>query len=485
MQGIRQRASRSVRAREVARAGTGWFCLVLAVTLPLAVGVSPAIAQHGLAATPDASDTILAWGDNNDGELGDGTTTDSSTPVEVSLPAGTTITAIAAGHDHSLAVTSAGTALAWGDNRFGQLGDETTTDSITPVDVSLPVGTTVTAIAAGDDHSFAVTSAGTALAWGDNDRGELGDGTTTRSSTPVPISLPAGTTVTAIAGGIAHGLALTSAGAVLAWGLNSDGQLGDGTTTDSSTPVEVSLPAGTTVTAIAAGSLHSLAVTSAGTVLTWGLNADGQLGDGTTTDSSTPVEVSLPAGTTVTAVGGGRGHSLAVTSAGTALAWGDNVRGQLGDGTTTDSSTPVEVSLPAGTTVTTITAIAAGRFHSLAVTSAGTALGWGDNNDGELGDGTTTDSSTPVEVSLPAGTTVTATTAGASHSMALVAPPPASTPPPPASTPPPPDATTPPPDLPTTGASLPISLAAAALLVLTGATLIRLAHQHRPTRRLR
>ncbi|WP_025620196.1 chromosome condensation regulator RCC1, partial [Salinispora cortesiana] len=252
MQGIRQRAGRSVRAREVARTGTGWFCLILAATLPQAVGVSPAIAQHGLAA-PDASDTILAWGDNNDGELGDGTTTDSSTPVEVSLPAGTTVTAIAAGHDHSLAVTSAGTALAWGDNRFGQLGDETTTDSITPVDVSLLAGTTVTAIAAGDDHSFAVTSAGAALAWGDNDRGELGDGTTTRSSTPVPVSLPAGTTVTAIAGGIAHGLALTSAGKVLAWGLNSDGQLGDGTTADSSTPVEVSLPAGTTVTAIGGG----------------------------------------------------------------------------------------------------------------------------------------------------------------------------------------------------------------------------------------
>ncbi|WP_050591866.1 RCC1 domain-containing protein [Salinispora fenicalii] len=423
MQGIRQRASCSARAREVARVGTGWFCLVLAVTLPPAIGVSPAIAQHGLAATPDASDTILAWGDNKDGELGDGTTMDSSTPVEVSLPAGTTVTAIAAGDDHSLAVTSAGAALAWGGNRFGQLGDETTTDSTTPVEVSLPAGTTVTAIAAGDDHSFAVTSAGTALAWGDNSQGELGDGTTTRSSTPVPVSLPAGTTVTAIAGGVAHGLALTSAGTVLAWGSNSDGQLGDGTTTD----------------------------------------------------SSTPVEVSLPAGTTVTAIGGGRDHSLALTSAGTVLAWGSNSDGQLGDGTTTDSSTPVEVSLPAGTTVT---AIAASRFHSLAVTSAGAALGWGSNSDGRLGDGTTTDSSTPVEVSLPAGTTVTATTAGVAHSMALVAPPVGSTPPPP-------DATAPPPDLPTTGASLPITLAAAVLLVLAGAALIRLAHQHQPTHRPR
>ncbi|WP_080635110.1 RCC1 domain-containing protein [Salinispora pacifica] len=423
MQGICQRASRSVRAHRAGRAVAGWFCLALAVTLSQSAGVSPAVAQNEPAVASDASDTVLAWGDNKDGELGDGTTTDSSTPVAVDLPADTTVTAIAAGNDHSLAVTSSGTALAWGDNRFGQLGDESTTDSITPVKVSLPVGTTVTAIAAGDDHSYALTSSGTALAWGDNDRGELGDGTTTRSSTPVPVSLPAGTTVTAIAGGIGHGLAVTSTGTVLAWGLNSDGQLGDGTTTDSSTPVAVDLPADTTVTAIAAGNDHSLAVTSAGTVLAWGSNSDGRLGDGTTTDSNTPVEVSLPAGTTVTA-------------------------------------------------------IAAGASHSLAVTSAGTVLAWGSNSDGRLGDGTTTDSNTPVEVSLPAGTTVTAIAAGAAHSMALVAPPPGSTAPPPGSTAPP--------DLPTTGsASLPITLTTAILLIFTGATFIYLAHQHRSTRRLR
>ncbi|WP_050565879.1 RCC1 domain-containing protein [Salinispora arenicola] len=468
MQGICQRASRSIRARRAGRAVAGWFCLALAVMLSQSAGVSPAVAQNEPAVASDASDTVLAWGDNKDGELGDGTTTDSSTPVAVDLPADTTVTAIAAGNDHSLAVTSSGTALAWGDNRFGQLGDESTTDSITPVEVSLPAGTTVTAIAAGDDHSYAVTSSGTALAWGDNGQGELGDGTTTRSSTPIPVSLPAGTTVTAVAGGIGHGLAVTSTGTVLAWGLNSDGQLGDGTITDSSTPVAVDLPADTTVTAVAAGRRHSLAVTSTGTVLAWGLNSDGQLGDGTITDSSTPVAVDLPADTTVTAVAAGNDHSLAVTSTGTVLAWGLNSDGQLGDGTITDSSTPVAVDLPADTTVT---AVAAGRRHSLAVTSTGTVLAWGSNSDGRLGDGTTTDSNTPVEVSLPAGTTITAATAGVSHSMALVAPPPGSTAPP---------------DLPTTGsASLPITLTTATLLILTGATFIHLAHQHRSTRRLR
>jgi Regulator of chromosome condensation (RCC1) repeat len=155
---------------------------------------------------------------------------------------------------------SGGPALAWGYNLYGQLGNASTTTSSTPVAVSLPTGTTVTAIAAGGFHSLALTSTGRMLAWGQNGSGQLGNGTTAGSTTPVAVSLPSGTTVTAIAGGRVHSLALTSTGQVLAWGLNGFGQLGNATTTDSSTPVLVSLPAGTTVTAIAGGGLHSLAI---------------------------------------------------------------------------------------------------------------------------------------------------------------------------------------------------------------------------------
>ncbi|NIL41288.1 cell wall anchor protein, partial [Salinispora arenicola] len=264
----------------------------------------------------------------------------------------------------SAAAGPPGTGLAWGTNSAGRLGDGTTTDSSTPVAVHVPAGTTITAVAGGAGHSLAVTSAGTALAWGDNSSGQLGDGTTTDSSTPVPVDVPAGTTVTAVAAG-----GLPQSGGdlrrdVLAWGANGSGQLGDGTTTSSRTPVAVDLPAGTTITAVAAGDRHSLAVTSAGTVLAWGDNTAGQLGDGSTTHSSTPVAVNVPAGTTITAVAAGQGHSLAVTSTGTALAWGANTFGQLGDGSTTSSSIPVAVDLPAGTTVT---AIAGGSFHSLAI----------------------------------------------------------------------------------------------------------------------
>src|SRR5450756_2183290 len=240
--------------------------------------------------------------------------------------------------------------------------------------------------------SIAVVS-GSAWAWGDNGFGQLGNGTTTNSSTPIAVSLPGGTTVTAIAGGGYHSLALTPSGQMLAWGYNCHGQLGNGTTADSSIPVAVSLPSGTTVTAIAGGGQHSLALTSSGQVLAWGFNYSGQLGNGTTSTTgcfciSTPVAVSLPSGTTVTAIAGGGSHSLALTSNGQVLAWGYNNYGELGNGTSFNSfSTPVAVSLPSGTSVT---AIAGGNYHSLALTSTGQVLAWGRNLEGELGNGTTT-----------------------------------------------------------------------------------------------
>ena len=182
------------------------------------------------------------------------------------------------------------------------------------------------------------------------------------------MDLPAGTRVTAIAAGLWDSLALTSDGSVLAWGYNDDGELGDGTTTGSSTPVPVDLPAGTRVTAVAAGFDHSLALTSHGSVLAWGNNGDGQLGDGTTTSSSTPVRIDLPARTRVTAVAAGGGpQSLALTSDGSVLEWGNNGDGELGDGTSADSLTPVPVDLPPGTHIAAVSASDSGDDYSLAL----------------------------------------------------------------------------------------------------------------------
>jgi alpha-tubulin suppressor-like RCC1 family protein len=368
---------------------------------------------------------MLAWGGNTSGQLGNGSTKVASIPTATTLPVGAgAVAAISAGNSHSLAVTSTGKVLAWGDNTFGQLGNGTSTSSSLPVAVALPTGTDITAVSGGAAFSLALTSTGQVLAWGSNAAGQLGNGSTTpSSSTPVRVALPAGTTVTAISAGGSHGLAVTSTGRVLAWGSNIGGQLGNGTTTGSSTPVAVSLPAGTTVTGVSGGGLHSLALTSTGQVLAWGFNGSGQLGNGTTTSSTVPVAVSLPAGTTVTAVSAGNAHSLALTSTGSVLAWGTNSNGELGNGSTTSASSPLAVLLPSGTVATSISA---GGAHSLALTSTGEVLAWGSNNDGQLGIGTFSSSSIPLASRLPAGVTATAISAGGFHTLVTSAAGPAS-----------------------------------------------------------
>ncbi|MEV5984906.1 Ig-like domain repeat protein [Streptomyces sp. NPDC052051] len=388
----------------------------MVATLVAALCLTGLAAPSASAQQSPPTDVALATGWNVYGELGDGTTTATTTPVDVHLPAGTRLTDIAAGDFHSLAVTSDGRVLAWGFNDHGQLGDGTTVNRSTPVEVHLPAGVRATAVAGGEVHSMALTSDGRVFAWGAGFWGQLGNGTNADTSTPVEVHLPAGTRATAIATGYNHSLALTSDGRVLAWGLNDRGQLGDGTFTDRNTPVETLLPAGVQVTAIAGGGYHSLALTSDGRVFGWGLNTEGELGDGTFTNRNTPVETLLPAGVEITAIAAGGQHSLAVTSDGRVLAWGLNISGALGDGTTVNSSTPVEVLLPAGTRVTAVTG---GAYHSLAVTTDGRILGWGYNIDGQLGDGTTVNRLTPVEMLLPPDVRATAVAAGYGHSLAL------------------------------------------------------------------
>ena len=284
--------------------------LLLTAALPALQAVPAAAAAASgnasaaaVAGASAAARTLLDWGNNAFGELGDGMSGLSSpysdVPVKVKLPAGTTVLAAAAGCDHGLALTSAGRVLAWGDNNEDQLGDGSTTSRDTPVQVKLPAGTKITAISAGCYHSLALTSAGRVLAWGYNASGQLGNGSTTSRDTPVTIATSPGGPpvgkVTALSAGCNHSLALTSRGVVLAWGFGGDGQLGDGSMADRHTAVRVKLPAGTKATAISAGCLQGLALTSAARVLAWGENSVGQLGDGTTTNRDHPVAVKLAA----------------------------------------------------------------------------------------------------------------------------------------------------------------------------------------------
>ena len=395
--------------------------LVLVFALVATLGIPPGGSSAAAAASPGDP---FAWGLNNFGQLGDGTSTNGIVPVHV--PRLPDAVAIAGGLDHSLALTSDGRLFAWGSNRSGQLGDGTFINRSVPVEVlqtGTPlIGRQVVAVAAGVSHSLALTSDGKVFAWGLNSFGQLGDGSTFDSSVPVAVdqSNLTGREVVAVSAGGNHNLALASDGTVFAWGLNSSGQLGDGTTINRSVPVSVDTTAtplfNKIVVAVAAGFGHSLAL-SEGKVFAWGRNSEGELGDGTLTQRIAPVAVidtGVLLNKIVVAVAGGFYHSLALDSDSNVFGWGFNGSGQLGDFTTINRSVPIAVGLPG---LTGVMAVAGGVGHTLALKSDGTVFAMGRNSEGQLGDGTFINRLTPVPVFGLTG--VVAVAAGAYHSLAI------------------------------------------------------------------
>jgi alpha-tubulin suppressor-like RCC1 family protein len=296
-----------------------------------------------------------------------------------------------------------GAVLAWGSNASGQLGDGTTTDAATPTAV-LGVGgqgtlENATAVAAGGSNSYAVLSDGTVAAWGAGEDGALGDGATTSSAAPLLVSGLGGagslSGVTSVSGGEFDGLALTSGGTVDTWGSGGDGQLGDNGTADSAVPLQVdgagAIGTLSGVVAIAAGGFYDTALLGGGTVEDWGSNTYGQLGNGGSANSSTPVDVQGVGGagtlTGVSAIATGVFHSVALLSDGTVDTWGQSHIGQLGNGSTSQSGTPVAVEGVGGVgTLQDVVAVAAGGYHSLALLANGTLVSWGTDANGELGD---------------------------------------------------------------------------------------------------
>ena len=374
---------------------------------------------HSFGLTSDGR--IYAWGRNTSGELGIGTTlARSNVPIAVKTTGtpmdGKVVKQVEGGGryegSHSIALASDGTVYTWGLNQYGQLGNNTTTNSRSPIAVQAAgtpmAGKTIVQVAAGADHSLALDSDGALYAWGSNAYGQLGNGTTTNSSVPVAVKIAgtplAGKTIIQIVAGANHNMVLTSDGAVYTWGWNYHGQLGNNTKTNSNTIVAVqtigTTLAGKKIVKIAAGQGHSLALTDDGRVYTWGRNDTGQLGNNATTDAMLPVAVTVT-GTpmnnkTIIEIASGARHSLAIDSSGKVYAWGHNGSGQLGNNSTVNALTPVAVQAPADKNIIQVSGSGWLGASSSALTSNGTVYSWGRDFDGQLGDGTNNDSYVPV-----------------------------------------------------------------------------------------
>ncbi|MHA3770083.1 RCC1 domain-containing protein [Verrucomicrobiota bacterium sgz303538] len=395
-----------------------------------------------------ANTRLVAWGANAAGQLGNNSTTNSSVPVAVdtTVLSDKAIVAVTTGYSHSLALYSDGTMAAWGYNAYGQLGNNSATDSSIPLAVGTTgalTGKTIVAVAAGERHSLALCSDGTVAAWGHNAFGQLGNNSTISSPVPVAVDTTgvlAGKTIVAVTAGQNHSLALCSDGTVAAWGDNRLGQLGRTSIQTSKVPVMVNNTAGAlagkTVISVAAGSAHSLALCTDGTLAAWGYNLNGQLGNNSFTQSAVPLMVNNTAGAlagkTVIAVAAGNTHSLALCSDGTLAAWGNNARGQLGNnGSTTGSSVvPAAVDTSGVLAGKSVVSIVAGGTHSLALCSDGTVATWGYNAYGQLGNDTPLQSTVPVVVSsspLATGERYSAalSSSTATHNLGLIASPPA------------------------------------------------------------
>jgi alpha-tubulin suppressor-like RCC1 family protein len=330
------------------------------------------------------SGEVYGWGLNDVLQVGSGADDPQLIPFLLNLPGPPSW--LGGGTAHSAAIID-GQLWTWGDNALGQLGtdDLPATQTGTPQLVDLP-GRVVHA-AAGLEHQLALLEDGSVWAWGDNSSGQLGDGSTTARYAPVEVASLGD--VVSVAAGERHSLALRADGTVWTWGTNDYGQLGNGAGPESPVPVEVTALSG--VVSIASGhlALTSFAVLSDGTLVGWGYNESGELGtDNPTLSEPVPIPVVGVSSPRHLSVGGN--HTLALLDDGTVWSWGANWDGQLGDGSTEDDATPKPVP-----DIADVVDVAAGGAHSLALLSDGTLLVWGRNEEGQLGLGDTDERQTP------------------------------------------------------------------------------------------
>jgi alpha-tubulin suppressor-like RCC1 family protein len=355
---------------------TGALCAALPTLIPLTATASDTptqVSAYGLATCVLAtSGGAYCFGDDTYGELGDNGFFESDYATSVlSLASATEITT---GYDFSCALVSGGTVECWGDNTYGELGNGTNNGSGTPVPVSISGATLVRG---GESHACAVALGGAVQCWGSNDSGQLGNGTNNDSNVPVPVSGLA--SVTSLSLGEEHTCAV-SAGIVYCWGDNTYGELGNGTNNSSTTPVQVTGLTG--VKTVTAGDSATCALLDTGAVECWGDNTYGELGNGTNNSTTSPVAVTgLTNASAVDSTGGS--HVCALLTTGGVVCWGSGTDGQLGDGVMNDSNVIVTV-----TGLSSVSAIATGSGRGCALTTGGSLLCWGVDQSGNLGEGT-------------------------------------------------------------------------------------------------
>lgn len=349
--------------------------------------------------------SLFCWGRNDSGQLGDGNTTQRVSRAYVST-LGYTVVEVSAGYDHTCARTTGGKLFCWGSNARGQLGIGTDpSPRTTPTLVTLPGNAVAAEVTTGTYFTCARSTDGSLYCWGDNTFGQLGLGDLTQRTSPVqvplaiqkspPIFPPVAVKFAGVSAGERHTCAMSTDHKLWCWGYGSYGQLGNGTSGYSTSPQQVTV-LGANVAQLSAGHYHTCARESDNTLWCWGDNRAGELGIGNAPNQLNPIQVSA-LGATVAEVSAGNGYTCAHKTDGTLWCSGSNGSGQLGDGTTTDRSTPVKVAA----LTAAIAEVSVGYEYSCARKTDGTIWCWGDNSAGQLGDGTTLHHATPVKVQAP------------------------------------------------------------------------------------
>ncbi|MAK77837.1 MAG: hypothetical protein CL992_00945, partial [Euryarchaeota archaeon] len=342
-------------------------------------GIISAGAEHTCAVMQDGG--LKCWGGNGGGQLGDGTRIDKKLPLNMSLPANRSAVAVAASSAHTCTILDDGSVYCWGTNTDGQVGDGTWTDRLSPTQISLPVGRKGVSIFAGEMHTCAIMDNGGLACWGDNDFGQIGDNTTIDRNTPTRVHLPSNRVVDELSMGAYHTCALLNDSTMHCWGKNDYSQTGStGSTTPQ--PSRVQFWTNNTILDIAAGGGHTCALLNDSTVRCWGWNSDGQIGDDSDNDRTSPREAHLPSGSTPLSVVAGYEHTCAILSDGSMRCWGRGNEGQIGDGSQEDREEPRTVNLPR---LRTAEMVVAGKYHTCAVLDDGMMRCWGNGVFGQLG----------------------------------------------------------------------------------------------------